>query len=478
MTRQRQWARLAGWSGLALFWLCCQLPAMGQTLDIVVRQEFLSDPLLDEPRDPLLPVHPIQRPLSPLEKYQLELDLDQLHQQALALSQTGQPEPAYDAWMREVRLRRLLGLDQELAAIQRVGQRVRQAGRTQDVQLLTVRLQQIRDNLAEQSPLDQRRLQETAVGFEVLGNPDEAIATYELLKQQAQAQDNQVAYRYWLQAQGRLQQAWFKFAAAAETYQELLERLPPEELLSEDDAVLKQRYLQALIDSQQQQRRYQETITAQQQLLQHYRQVELLSPIPALEAAIARNYRAIDQLNQAATFYRRAYEDAIVQQQFAQASDIVRELAEIYQSLERVDDTVYLYELLLQLERQSYNAYGIAAVFDQLGQLYAAQGQTDLAMAAFREGLIVAQHMDYRQGYFRNQIRRLRGDLPTAADEADEATPAEPTGDVETGDTQGDEPMATAESDDADGTAAATESEAAASQEGWLDGGTTGDPGS
>jgi len=421
MSKRRRWARMAGWGGLALFWLCGQLPMVGQTLDIVVREEFLSDPLLDQPRDPLLPVHPIQRPLSPLEKYQLELDLDQLHQEALALSQTGQPEAAYDAWMREVRLRRLLGLDQELASIQRVGQQVRQAGRTQEVQLLTVRLQQIRETLAEQSPLAQPRLQETAVGFEVLGNPDEAIATYELLKQQAQAQDNPAEYRRWLEAQGRLQRQWFKFAAAAETYQELLDGLPPEELLSEDDAVLTQRYLQALIDAQQQQRRYQETITAQRQLLQHYRRRELFNPIPALEAAIARNYRAIDQLDQAAAFYQQAYADAIAQRQFDTASRVVRDLAEIYQSLERVDDTVYLYDLLLQLEQQSYNAYGIADVFDQLGQLYAAQGQTDLAMAAFQEGLIVAQHLDYRQGYFRNQIRRLRGDLPPVA--ADGSTP-------------------------------------------------------
>jgi hypothetical protein len=117
------------------------------------RDEFLSDPEFAEPRDPLLPTFPIVRPLSPLEKRDLAIALDQLAQEAEDLYDQGETEAAFDLWMREVRLRRILGYEPELEAIQRVGLRVWENSRTPEAQLLTLRLDQIQaDVLAQPEP--------------------------------------------------------------------------------------------------------------------------------------------------------------------------------------------------------------------------------------------------------------------------------------------------------------------------------------
>jgi len=105
-----------GWAALpALVWA---------QLSPVLTEQFLSDPEFSEPRDPLLPDLPIERPLSPLEKLALAAELDALAAEAEALFLAGQTEAAFATWMREVRLRRILGYEAELEAIQRVGLRV------------------------------------------------------------------------------------------------------------------------------------------------------------------------------------------------------------------------------------------------------------------------------------------------------------------------------------------------------------------
>ncbi|PZO33549.1 MAG: hypothetical protein DCF17_21795 [Shackletoniella antarctica] len=99
--------------------------ALAQVLCPELRFPFLADPLQDQPRDPLLPNPPVQRPLSPLELHDLEQDLDQLALEAAALDQAGELADARQLWRREIRLRRLLGIEPELAAIDRVGRGLR-----------------------------------------------------------------------------------------------------------------------------------------------------------------------------------------------------------------------------------------------------------------------------------------------------------------------------------------------------------------
>ncbi|HIK43950.1 MAG TPA: hypothetical protein IGR64_03580 [Leptolyngbyaceae cyanobacterium M65_K2018_010] len=146
-------------SGGGLVSIVSAVPALAQALQPAVRDAFLADPLSDIPRDPLLPSPPVLRPLSPLERFVLEQELDQLALEAESLAQSGAADAAIDPWMREIRLRRLLGLDAELTAMDRVDQNLRNLNATQALQLLSARLAVIQPSLEIPNPADRDRLE-------------------------------------------------------------------------------------------------------------------------------------------------------------------------------------------------------------------------------------------------------------------------------------------------------------------------------
>ena len=45
--------------------------------------------------------------------------------------------------------------------------------------------------------------------------------------------------------------------------------------------------------------------------------------------------------------------------------------------------------------------------FDKLGQLYEGQDLPDNAIAAYQEALIIAEHLNYRDGYFELRLQQL-----------------------------------------------------------------------
>lgn len=403
--------RLAFW--LLLWLLLWPLPALAQTLRPEIRDPFLADPLQDAPRDPLLPPQPeVPRPLSPLEQFQLETNLDALNQSALALWQAEQGDAAFVLWLREVRLRRLLGLPTEIAAIQRVGGYAWDAGRTQDVQLLTARLQQIQRQLEAAESPNVQLLQETALGFEILGAPTEAIAAYRQLAALALASGRVGQHRAYLERVASLEDAWFRFTDAAATYRELYTLEPGSTSVSVETVVYLRREIVNLERAQQ----FERAIAVQQELAGLYTSLQLLELVPDLQRAIAQNYQTLDQLDAASRYYQAAYTNAITLEQFEVASEVVDQLAAVYRQLDRLEDVRYLYEQRLLVDRKVYDAYGLMDTFDQLGQVYEQLGQIDEAVAAFQEGLILARHLKHQQTYFAEQIQRLApGTLPDPA---------------------------------------------------------------
>ncbi|MBD0267869.1 MAG: hypothetical protein ICV77_06190, partial [Cyanobacteria bacterium Co-bin8] len=377
------------------------LPASAQILRPEVSEPFLSDPLLDEPRDPLLPTTPVSRPLSPLERLALETGLDELNQAALAALQAGQEEVAFALWIREVRLRRLLGLPQEIAAIQRVGGYAWEAGRTQEIQLLTAQLRRVRQQVEAATPLDQRLLVEIATGFEILGEPNDAIALYRQLANLAVTAGNTVLYQAYLEKIAALESDWFQFAAAATTYRELYQ------LVQGQVAPLSAPYLQREIANLEQAQQFEQATVVQQELLDLYQAGQVLEVVPELQRATAQNFQTAGNLEAASRYYQAAYTNAITLEQFEVASQVIDELALVYRTLGRLDDVLYLYQQRLLVNRQVYDAYTIMENFDQLGQLYEEMDQPTEAVAAFQEGLILAAHLGHRQNYFTEQIRRL-----------------------------------------------------------------------
>lgn len=382
-----------GWVGLpTLVWA---------QLSPALTEQFLADPQFYEPRDPLLPELPVERPLSPLEKLALAGELDALAAEAEARFLAGQTEAAFEAWMREVWLRRILGYEAELEAIQRVGLRAWENSRGEEVQLITLRLREIQAELLAQDPLNIELLEAVVAAFEVLRDVDAAVAVYETLIERATQRGDREERQRLLENLANLRESWFRFEIAAATYQTLLRDLGPGEDLPAIE------YLQGIIRNLQQAGELQQTIEYQRRLVRRYEQTAQPRPIPPVTLAIARNYRELDNLEQAQTAYSTTYTTALGLGQTDVASDALSDLAEIYLAQEKLEDVLYLYQQLLAVYRLSYNGYGLMQTFDKLGQLYEGQGLPDNAIAAYKEALIIAEHLNYRDSHFELRLQQL-----------------------------------------------------------------------
>jgi tetratricopeptide (TPR) repeat protein len=384
----------------AIGWVTWPLVARAQ-LSPVLRDQFLSDPVYAVPRDPLLPDIPVVRPLSPLEKRALAADLVRLNAAAERRFLAGDAEVAFQAWIREVRLRRILGYEAELAAIQRVGLRAWENSRATEVQLLTLRLREIQTELLAQEPLDIPLLEEVAATFEVLRDVDSAIAMYEtLIVRATQAGDRDERLRL-LANLAKLRENWFRFEVAAETYANLLTAT------SSAPSVQRVPYFQGAIRNYEDAGALQEAIGYQQRLVRAYEQSAQPRPIPTVTLGIARNYRALNNLSQAQSFYSTTYSTALALGQTDVASAALQDLAEIYLDQNQLADVEYLYQQRLAVERLSYNGYGVMETFGQLGELYERQEEPDAAIAAYKEALIMAEHLEHRDAFYELKLQRL-----------------------------------------------------------------------
>ncbi len=399
--RPRRWLRSGVILGCALVGtMLAPLTVWAQAISPLLRDQFLSDPELTEPLDPLLPKLPIVRPLSPLEKRSLRQDLDRLAEDAERLFQEQETDLAFQTWMREVRLRRILGVREELQAMRRVGTRAWESSRTEEVQLLTLRLRQIEAKQLAQAPLDVPLLEEIAGIFEILRDVDAAIALYEtLVVQAAQAGDRAERQRL-LETLATLQETWFRFGAAGSTYGTLLRSLT-----TVTDPTQEVTYLRGAI------RNYEnadDRVTAlgfQRRLVAVFQASNQPQAIPAVLLAIARNYRALGDLPQAQSNYSAAYSAALSQQQLAIASDALKDLAALYLAQDKTADVLYLHSQRLAVNRLAYDGYGLMSAFEDLGKLFAAQGDLDRAIAAYQEALLLATHLNHREVYFNHQLQ-------------------------------------------------------------------------
>ncbi|MEM1308586.1 MAG: hypothetical protein AAGF98_03625 [Cyanobacteria bacterium P01_H01_bin.153] len=403
-------------------WAAMPLLVWAQLSPVLI-EEFLSDPEVTEPRDPLLPELPVSRPLSPLEQSALEVELDDLAIEAETLYLEGQEAAAFDLWMRELRLRRILGYEQELTAVQRVGIRMWENSRADEVQLITLRLRQIQTDLLSQARPDEELLEALVAGFETLRDVDAAVAVYEtLIERAAQVGDRDERLRL-LERLASLRESWFRFEVAGQTYETLLASLGSGNDLQEIE------YLKGAIRNYEDAGQLREAIDYQRQLLRKYEQTTQPQPLPSLTLAIARNFRELGSLPQAQTFYSTTYSVALAQGQTDVASEALRDLADIYLEEGQSEDVLYLYQQRLAVERLSYNGYGVMQTFDQIGQLFESQDLPDNAIAAYQEALIIAEHLNYRDGYFKLRLQQLlyeQGRLDVVPLEAHLANPVGP----------------------------------------------------
>jgi hypothetical protein len=313
------------------------------------------------------------------------------------------PTPT-DLWMREVRLRRLLGIEKELQAIRRVAQWMRDRASTQQLQLLAARLREIQQDVDPNPSTDEALLLKLAEIYAILGEVSDATNIYRSLADQALAEGDEAALQNRLETLAGLQSAWFYFDDAAATYGELLQltQLEPNREIE---------YLKARSHNLEQAEDFSAAVVSQQRLLEIYNQNEpLWTLVPALQHNLGKNYLALGDQTEASRYFRSAYTNALDQSQLSLAAASIRSLANIYTTAERWDDVRYLYEQLILVEQRANNAFGLMETFDSLGQLYEQLEQPGEALTAYREGLIMARSLNHREDYFEAQIARLMGE--------------------------------------------------------------------
>ena len=65
------------------------------------------------------------------------------------------------------------------------------------------------------------------------------------------------------------------------------------------------------------------------------------------------------------------------------------------------------YELLVPVERQAYNTYGVMEAYANIGALQRRLGNAAEALKAFQQGLVEANRLGTREAYFIEQIEAI-----------------------------------------------------------------------
>ncbi|NJN62943.1 MAG: hypothetical protein HC795_16775, partial [Coleofasciculaceae cyanobacterium RL_1_1] len=106
---------------------------------------YPPSPLENADPDPWWPDTSI--PLTENDRRILRQRLDELNVSAIAALAINQPKVAFDLWNRELRMRRLLGVNEELIAMVRVGQIAWEEEEFYQMQVITRRLRDIQYDL-------------------------------------------------------------------------------------------------------------------------------------------------------------------------------------------------------------------------------------------------------------------------------------------------------------------------------------------
>ena len=431
---------LKGWvvcalSGAAfgLSWLCgleareIHLGAMAiaQQVDPQVRAEFLSDPLTTEPRDSLLPVITVDRPPSPLELRALRENLDQLNGLAQERLSEGKVEAALELFLREIRLRRVLGLVAEFNAIAPVAELAWEQQRVQAVQLLTLRMREIwtavqadLGSLEEVSEADEAIVENTpsllaaseqsdlvvlraiAQVFLELRDTESTIAVYRQMIDLTVAAGADPAALQRELADYHL--TWFQFAEGANVYLTLLTSAREQGNQAAEIA-----YLERLVYSYQQANSLENAARARTNLVGLYQATGEEEKLPELLLAIAQNYRALNWTDDAISYYRSAYSTAQRFEQFSVSAQVLKDLGEVYRAIALIDEALVAYNLLVPVEQQAYNDYGIMNAYDNIGQLERQRGNAFEALQAFEKALVIANRLNLDEAYFIEQIESV-----------------------------------------------------------------------
>ena len=417
--QRSRWQPVGAMVAIALIGLTALSPAAGARSR---RSNALPpSPLEVTEPDPLLPGVTVDRPLSSQEQAVLNTALDQLRTQGLDRLQAGDIGGAFQLWNRELRLRRYLGTEQEVESLSRVGEVAWQKSETTEVRIITQRLQEIEKTEQAKQPLNYDLLLKIAQAYQLMRARTPAVALYDQLMIQAQQQQDKARQEQILTALAQLHLAYFDYVNAASANEKLLTLVRARGDRAGEETTLKQ-----LSYIYQQNSQAEPAVAIQQQLVDLYKQQKNFIPIPTLKLAMGDSYMAMKRPDLAASSYQEAFATARSTQQYAYAGDALSRLATLYKSLNRPTDALVVYQLLIDVQQQSYDTLGRLDTYDQMGKIYAAQGNNGQAIASFRQALQLAQQLNYKVSYFTAEIQQVGQPPAPPATPAAPATPAVP----------------------------------------------------
>ncbi|MBE8990777.1 tetratricopeptide repeat protein [Nostoc sp. LEGE 12450] len=373
--------------------------------------QFPPSPLEITTPDPLLPRLPKDKqPLTLQEQQNLEPALDALNQQAAAKLQAGEQVAAFEIWNRELRLRRFLGSLAEVQALSRVGAIAWKQNDGEEVQYIVQRLQAIQKQAQSQKTTAQVDLElwrSLAQAYQNVRSIKLAVEAYDQVLLVVRQQKDTAAVVEMLKTIGELHLTWFDYTKAAPVYEELLSLAT-----SLGERVNEVTYLQRLAYIYEQTQQPQQSLNILNKLVDIYTNENNLTEIPELKLAIAANYESLAKkdpnlLLEAFQNYQEAYTTAWQLREYVRAGDALQKLISLYRSQGQIDEALQASQILVQIQTQSANFYGIMQAYDQIGQLYLEQKDFPQALTAFKKGLEIAQQLKHEEAYFTKQIEKI-----------------------------------------------------------------------
>jgi tetratricopeptide (TPR) repeat protein len=350
------------------------------------------------PPNPLTLDLPALPPLSPQQQAQIE----SLNQQAIAQLQAGNAKAAFELWHQQLRLSRALGPIAEVKALAAVGQTAWTKGDTQEVRYISQRLQQI-----QQSPDGAKSavLTELAAAYQVIRAPQLALGVYDRLRPAA---TDPLAQFQLLNRIAQTHLDWFDYAQATTVYDELLAQA---KTANDRPNQLAYAYQLAYIHEQAQQPAG--AIAALETLIPLYAATPEPLLLPRLQTRLAAQYQRHDQPALAEKTYQAAYRSAAAQKQPGFAGDALRQLGAFYRSQKRLDAAIQVYDFLTTFEpTEGLNRYNTMDAYDRLGQVWLEKSSKPQAIAAFQQGLALAQGLNYRVDYFTDRLAKAQATGP------------------------------------------------------------------
>jgi tetratricopeptide (TPR) repeat protein len=350
---------------------------------------------------------PVGLPAAPSPE--LRRQIEGLNQQAIAALKAGNPKAAFGLWNQQLRLSRVFGPVEEVKALASVGQVAWDRSDTQQVRYISQRLQQIQTTSQPKGDGSESLLTELATAYQVIRAPELALPIYNQALQQAQQSPPnplRVFQLYNRIAQTHLD--WFSYAKAAKVYGELLTVAK-----AQNDRPNQMAYAYQLAYVHEQSKRPAEAIAAWETLIPLYATTPDPVLLARLQTQLANQYRLNQQLDLAEKTYQAAYRSAEAQKQPGFGGDALRQLGSLYRQQKRTDAAIQVYDFLSTFETESgLNRYNAMDAYDRLGQARLEQQDKPGAIAAFQQGLQIAQGLNYRVDYFTERLAQVQSIAP------------------------------------------------------------------